>query len=669
MFRIQNAIAALTLAFVIAAPARADLFLWESTCLSANWWSCCEDEVGKYNNWWSAPYEDCPSFPSTVDDVEIGSAAVDLTSSAWCWSLHTGGVFRLFDGGLDVQTVATFDYHLEWNAGSLVRGTFNLLNSAELRTTAGKFLAAAILNINGGAVATITGVFNLSMQDHARIDIKPLGLFDLQTDANIYTTWGAAVAADGVHVSPGATFRKRISAGLSEINVPFNNDGTTEIKAGTIRLDNWDGASTGAFALDAGTVLEIVAYNWNPGTTVNGDGLVRLAAPGFLDVNAGADVTVPNFQMNSGFSQRRGDGRMRISNAFNWSGGGLSAPGYGITDIQAGATLALSGDDSKFLLSHTFNNAGAATFSGNGSFNILGGDAPATFNNLAGATFDIQTDADIVPFCCGAAGQFFNNAGLFKKSTGTETTDVTLFFTNTGSVEARSGTLNFGEYHQTAGQTRLLGGNLACYAPMIFDGGVLEGSGTITAHVANNAATIKPGLSPGTITIPLFTYTQAPGGTLSIELGGLTPGTEHDQLRVPDWSATLAGTLRVSLTNDFVPAISDEFIVVSAYYVLGAFDTLVLDGFPAGLAAEVVYGPTTATLRIIPGLCGTCPGNINADTRLDGADVQAFVACAVSSSVTGGCACADMDSNHAFDSADWSLFVAKLLGDPDATCP
>lgn len=675
MFRIRNALVALaTLTLVLAAAplARAGLYTWHASCVSENWYTCCEDAAGHYNNWWFGPYPECPSFPGAADDVDVSGSAVYLTLSANVWSFYSSGVFKLYDAGLAVHTTATFDGPFEWNAGSLATGVFNINDSLELRTTGAKFIIGAILNIDGAATAAIIDPINLTLDNHALIDVKPLGLFELQSDSNIVPAVGSMVGPDGVHVSPTGTFRKILAAGISEISVPFNNDGTTQLKSGTLRLNNDYGASTGTFALDPGTVLETKNYNWNAGTAVTGDGLVRVPSSGYLDVNTGAVVTVANLELNPS-GQIRGAGEIRVSNVFNWLGGAMGSPGVGATRILAGATLNLSGGDYKLLGSRTLGNAGSLIWTGAGDFNITGGDSPPILNNEATGAFDIQTDADIAPICC-AFGGIINNAGLFKKTAGADVTTVTATFNNTATVEARSGTLSFYSFTQSAGATRLLGGNLGSTSgtPLAFAGGILEGTGTVAGNVNNSAGEVSPGLSPGIITLlhpyGAHNYTQGGSGSLKIEIGGPTVGTQYDRLAVGG-VASLAGTLTVSLIGGYTPSIGDTFDILTALLVDGTFSTVALTGFPSTLSAEVLYSSTKVTVRIIPGLCGSCPGNINADTRLDGADVQAFVACAVSASVTGGCACADMDSNHAFDSTDWALFVAKLLADPDATCP
>src|SRR5208282_4309285 len=61
--------------------------------------------------------------------------------------------------------------------------------------------------------------------------------------------------------------------------------------------------------------------------------------------------------------------------------------------------------------------------------------------NLPGAVFNIATDENINCACYG--NEFFNNQGMLEKTAGAGTTSIGVLVTNTGTVEALEGTLNF----------------------------------------------------------------------------------------------------------------------------------------------------------------------------------------------------------------------------------
>lgn len=72
--------------------------------------------------------------------------------------------------------------------------------------------------------------------------------------------------------------------------------------------------------------------------------------------------------------------------------------------------------------------------------------------------------------------------------------------------------------------------------------------------------------------------------------------------------------------------------------------------------------PFSASVPSAPIAC-TLFGDVNVDTRIDGIDVNSFVACMLNGTAPGGnCDCADMDDNGKIDDADLGLFVEILTG-------
>lgn len=65
-----------------------------------------------------------------------------------------------------------------------------------------------------------------------------------------------------------------------------------------------------------------------------------------------------------------------------------------------------------------------------------------------------------------------------------------------------------------------------------------------------------------------------------------------------------------------------------------------------------------------------CPGDLDLDDAVDGRDVPAFLACLESGNLAANdCGCADMNGDLRLDNADKTLFVTKLLSEPDTLCP
>jgi len=121
----------------------------------------------------------------------------------------------------------------------------------------------------------------------------------------------------------------------------------------------------------------------------------------------------------------------------NWTGGSMT--GSGITQVQPGGTLALSGPGTKYL-KRTLTSAGTTIVSDAGPLLSYSGGSPPVFSNQAGGLFDIRSDAAL--FDTGGA-PVFHNAGTFRTSPGTGTATVEWVFDNTGSIQALSGRLVF----------------------------------------------------------------------------------------------------------------------------------------------------------------------------------------------------------------------------------
>src|SRR6185295_2673942 len=94
----------------------------------------------------------------------------------------------------------------------------------------------------------------------------------------------------------------------------------------------------------------------------------------------------------------------------------------------------------RYIDGGTLNNAGTAHWSGGNNLSIYNS---GVINNQSGALFDVTNDSLVYFHCC-FGGQPFNNAGTFRKSTATGTTTFQgIGFTNSGTLQAKSGLIAF----------------------------------------------------------------------------------------------------------------------------------------------------------------------------------------------------------------------------------
>ena len=90
--------------------------------------------------------------------------------------------------------------------------------------------------------------------------------------------------------------------------------------------------------------------------------------------------------------------------------------------------------------------------------------------------------------------------------------------------------------------------------------GTLEGSGNVSGNVFINGGSVAPGKSVGTLTVE-GSMTQSGSGSIALEIGGLSPGDQHDRL-VLTGDAVLNSTVAVELIGGFNPAMNDSFDVL-----------------------------------------------------------------------------------------------------------
>ncbi len=131
------------------------------------------------------------------------------------------------------------------------------------------------------------------------------------------------------------------------------------------------------------------------------------------------------------------------------------------------------------------------------------------------------------------------------------------------------------------------------------EGGTLGGTLTWPRDLRNNGV-ISPGDSThGTGTFAIdANYIQQPEGTLEIELKGLASSTEHDVLSITG-SATLDGTLRLSILDGYRPVAGDRFEILTAGSVAGQFSAIeTTDDF----RVAVTYSDQAVVVEVVSGV-------------------------------------------------------------------
>jgi hypothetical protein len=471
----------------------------------------------------------------------------DATSAA---AIQSGGTL----GG---SATFTANGSFEWSGGAMLGGGTTVIPAGVTLTIDDAANATLSRKVNNSGSAVFSG---------ARWDFDG-GVFTNESGASFALKSDADFNALSASTFNNAgTFTKSPGTGTTHVRPGFNNSGTVDVKSGTLSLDG-GGTSTGGFKAENGATLEFGGGTHDlsaasssvtdagtvgfAGATVTLGGTyavtgTTLITAGKADFNH--DATARTVVLNGG--TLGGSATFTANGSFEWSGGTML--GGGTTVIPAGVTLTID-DPTNAILSRALNNSGLTVFTG-ARWDFDGG----VFTNEAGASFAIESDADFNAL----SASTFSNSGTFTKSPGSGTTHIQPAFKNGGTVDVKTGILAFdGAFTQTAGATILDGGAIQNASSLMIQGGSLSGSGTLTGDVDNSGGTVSPGFSPGVINIT-GNYTQSASGTLSVEIGGASAGTDFDVLNIGG-TARLAGTLAVSLISSFLPAVGSSFQIMT----------------------------------------------------------------------------------------------------------
>ena len=123
--------------------------------------------------------------------------------------------------------------------------------------------------------------------------------------------------------------------------------------------------------------------------------------------------------------------------------------------------------------------------------------------------------------------------------------------------------------------------------------GRAQGNGRFVVKVENRGV-LAPGQSAGVL---LFNenYTQSIGGVMEMEIGGVAPISEHDQINVAG-DADLDGELSISLIDGFEPDFFDNVTVVTYDSRSGQFSNVTGAFVSELMTLAPIYGANALTL-------------------------------------------------------------------------
>jgi fibronectin-binding autotransporter adhesin len=527
-----------------------------------------------------------------------GSVAVTGASSSWMntnLQIGSGGNGNLtIQGGGSVVTTAGGFIGLFGSTGTVtVTGAISQWNLSFLEVgSAGPnnaFGTGSLTILNGGVVnggGTSIGTFGAGTATVGRVGSKLITTnlcVGCAGPGTLLVNGGAAGSSGGtagldIGISTGIT-------GTMTVTDPGTkwSDSSTFValgqNSGQARLGVQDGATftttgelivgdggIGTLAISGGQMTDASAA---VGTVSSSSGLVNVSGAG------GQWNTTDNLQIGS-------SGQVNINTSATAAAGSLT--NNGSLSIGAGSEFVVNGNLTNFsgstLTGGTYTDSGLLQFDG---ANIVTNAGNVTLNGATAKITDQLGTNAFTNFTLNASGGKLTLSGNQSLTTAggsiTNSGILTIGLGSTLTVGNGTTTSTPVNFRQVTGRTTvngILASSSSTTTPTLhIIGGFLFGTGTLGyASVVNASGTIKPGDSLTTTGILAVTgtYAQEATGILDVAIGGMTVGGQFDQLNVTG-TATLNGTLNISLLGGFVPAIGDQFTILNASSVTGSFTT------------------------------------------------------------------------------------------------
>jgi len=357
--------------------------------------------------------------------VVFGGGGSLLIGSPGATFKFPAGLLR-WDSAFDSYVGMNLQGHTFTNAGFLTLinppGETTQLYSSD---NGGGNLGGAL--INQGTIIQAGG--DLGVDDSVQLNNQAKAVYNFTSDGSI------SGGAPGYGMTNAGTVEKTSGTGTSSITLAFSNlNGTVTANKGTLQISSQysGGASTGGkFNAAAGATLDLTGNNANNvftgRYTGSGKGAIVFGEGGSLVIGpAGATFAFPA-------------GLLQWSSASD-TFGGINLQGHTLTNagfltlINPEDTYLFANDNAGGDLGGTLVNTGTIIQRGGGNLTL---SDSVLLKNQAKAIYDFASDVNI-SFEANCA---MSNAGTLEKTGGTGISSVDPAFTNTGTVQVKSGTL------------------------------------------------------------------------------------------------------------------------------------------------------------------------------------------------------------------------------------
>jgi hypothetical protein len=482
------------------------------------------------------------------------------------------------------------------SAGFTNNGTLQVASGSSMHVFGGPFTNFSGSTLTGGAYNVsgtlevdqlgsaggeiITNAANITLNG-ATSSFLDAGLKNALSALNTNATGGIFTITGGRNFTTAGGFTNNGTLAVGSTNSTFKVNGN---------LTNFSGTT-----LTGGTYNLTGTLQFNNANIVTNAANITLTGTSSQIINQSSGNALANFATNASGGSFTINGGRNFTTASNFTNNGTITTGSTAT-FAVNGNLTNYNSTSKTLTGGTYFLYGALQFNG---ANIVNNAANITLYGTASKITDQHGANGLANFATNATAGIFSVQGGRTFTTVGGFTNQGLFTVGSGSTFTVGGTGT--SFTQTAGTTTDDGTlALSSTGALSVQAGMLFGKGTITGAV-NSSGTVTPGdsaMSTGILT-ETGAYTQHSTGALNIAIGGTTAGTKFDQFNAT--TATLGGTLNISLIPGYVPAVGSTFKIVNFNSETGTFTTVNGLGINSSEHFTIAYQGTDVLLTVVSG--------------------------------------------------------------------
>ncbi|CAN5768153.1 hypothetical protein BH10BAC2_BH10BAC2_31150 [soil metagenome] len=464
------------------------------------------------------------------------------------------GTYNFFGGTLNGSGNVVVTGGMEWQTGNIQINVMLTAGSVSSKTTTG---AAGINSYYGNPILTNNGAFtwtdgNFNM-DYGTFSNGATGVITAIGNNTILPSGGGG--SGNAFFNNAGIFTKTTGTGTTAITVNGFSSGKFNVNAGTVS-SGATFSNTGTINIGVGNTFLVNGGNFTLGTgsSSTGAGKFQLSA-GTVTITAptATPATANNFLFSGGDISGATTCTLTVTGGMEWQTGSLHTNlVLAAGSVSSKTTTGAAGINS-YYGNPILTNNGAFTWT-DGNFNMDYG----TFSNGATGVITAIGNNTILPNGGGGSGNaFFNNAGIFTKTTGTGTTAITVNGFSSGKFNVNAGTVSSGAAFSNTGTINIPGGKIF----LVNGGNFTLGTGSSSTGAG------KFQLSAGTVTITAPTATPATasnflfsGGEISGEstctftvTGGMEwqTGSVHTNVLLAQGSVNSKTTVGVAGINSY----------------------------------------------------------------------------------------------------------------------